>query len=223
MKSGGESVGKTNLVKAECPVGVGEFDEQCYIRPEDYDTFFGRARMGADACPESMGAEACERILKAKKEEGDGWKKGHFGSGITGYGIGYYGSDEVSDGETLRRWHGLGVNMSASHRALTGLASLTASLDANLGFGDGIEANGGIGPAFSIGLPAIVRGWGAFKVRGNASSGGEGEGHTGWGLNPEAGLSVFFVDLRWIFPAVAGGGETQQGNSFFAGVSVGLP
>lgn len=215
------------LVLTECPIGVGRFDEQCYIRPEDYDTFFGRPKMGANACPASMGEENCVKILTAKEKEDEGmfggWKEGKFSSGLTGLGIGYYGSDLIVDGEKQRRYHGLGANISLSASPfIWGLANLTLSMDGNLGFGGGIEANGGVGPTFSIGLPALVRGWGSLKARGILASGGEGDGQAGWGLNPEAGLSVLFVDIRWIFPSVVPGGA-DQGHSLFAGVSVGLP
>ncbi|MBI2067509.1 MAG: hypothetical protein HYW02_01555 [Deltaproteobacteria bacterium] len=223
-----------NLIKGECPPTVGDFNEKCYYWPEDHDNFFNGPRMGADVCPESNGEETCTKILNAKAQGGGsgsqagstirGWKEGEFSSGPVGFGVGYYGADQVVDGETLRRWSGIGANAAFSASPfIWGIANLTLSVDGNLGFGDGIEANGGVGPAFSIGLPAIVRGWGAFKARGIAASGTEErEAAAGWGLNPEAGLSVFFLDFRWVFPAVTGG-ETRQGNSFFAGVSLGLP
>lgn len=120
------------LIKAKCPIGVGRFGEQCYIRPEDYDDFFDEAKSGAPACPESKGEEDCRKIIAAQAEEGDGvlnqWKKGRFGSGVTGFGFGYYGADQVMDGETSRRWRGVGANLSLSHEALIwGIANATLS------------------------------------------------------------------------------------------------
>lgn len=151
------------------------------------------------------------------------WQSGEFSDGIVGAGFGYYETDLLIDGEEWRRWRGVGVNMAFSASPfIWGLANASLSTDLNLGFGNGIEVNGGVGPTLSIGLPIVIRGWGALKMRGNAAS-SDGEGYAGYGLNPEAGLSVFLVDFRWVFPSVAGGGDTQQGNSFFAGVSLGLP
>ena len=218
------------LFIAECPPAVGDNNEQCYYRVKDYDPFLAKPKMGADACPQRYGATACNEILNSEHKRGKDdnyvfqkWSQGEFGAGVVGAGIGYYSSDFVVDDKSLRTWRGVGVNTAVTATPfIWGLANLTLSMDANLGFGDGVEANGGIGPTFSIGIPAIIRGWGSLKARGMVASTG-GEGYTGGGLNPEVGLSILFVDLRWIMPPVAEGGDAHQGASFFAGVSVGLP
>lgn len=65
MKSGGE-----NLRMVDCPLGAGRYGEQCYIRAEDYDPFFGGAKPGAETCPVSQGEEDCAKKLGAEDEEG---------------------------------------------------------------------------------------------------------------------------------------------------------
>ena len=202
-------------------------NEQCYINSKDYDPFFKSSKIGAKACPESLGKDQCVKVLTSdtsKKGEMNQGKKGQFTSGITGYGIGYFGVSETKSGRASLERHGIGANMSLSHKSLLwGIPNLSLSADVHLGFGNGVQAGLGVGPIFSFGVPGIARGWGSLKARGSVSSDGEGNGNTSFGMNPEAGFSLFFLDFRYVFPEIAGIGEVELGDGFFAGVSVGLP
>lgn len=172
-----------------------------------------------DYGPEIFGDKFTEMSL----QDGKG-----FSAGVVGYGVGYYKSDFLIDSEKWRRWHGFGVHTAFSYKGLIGLLTATLSADANLGFGRGIAVNAGVGPTYSFGIPGanLILGsliWGSLKVRGNVAISGEGDGYAGWGVNPEVGYSISILTLRWVFPSLGGGGDTEQGNSFFAGVSHGWP
>ena len=62
-----------DLVKVQCPYPVGN-DTQCYIRPEDYDTQFGGAKIDADLCPVNLGEANCAKILESKIRGGGSGK-----------------------------------------------------------------------------------------------------------------------------------------------------
>lgn len=245
MKSGGDGV---SMVTVDCPVGTGDFGDKCYIRAEDYDSFFGGARAGAKACPVSQGESDCAKILDAqtsndavpqvpgsssfswrRSEKGRGthwWSadrttKGSY-AGPGGIALGYqYRNFDIKGGKDSQTTHGIHVD---SPLVWTGLMlpfvypSLT--IEADLGF-PSVQASGGIGPGVHFILPTIIQAYGKLMLDGHAASFGDKGSFTGWSAEAVAGaqLLVFYGEGR--FP-VGGSNELRGKGGFDVGFRLGF-